>query len=124
MPGLNLCVHGEEFHFGVDGFHNGRPRLYRFSTCMVPEVHDGVAEMYAIALVITVFQECIELTAKRGRGHIDMNTGHACNVEIVFQGGRFPYGPRRCIGENRCGSTMLVMSVPNSKRTSVESDGG
>ena len=47
--------------FCIDGFNDGRPRLYVIATCMIAQIHDGMAEMNAIALVITILEQRVQL---------------------------------------------------------------
>ena len=86
MTGLNLCIHRKEFHFGVDGLDHGRPGLDFIPASVVAQIHDGVPQMNAVALIVAVLEQGVELTAHACSGHFDVEPGEASDVQVVLKG--------------------------------------
>ena len=74
MTCLDFDVHGEKLHLGRDGFGKWRPRLHGVASFMVAQIHDGVTEMDAVALLVAIFQQGVELTADGGGRDLDVQS--------------------------------------------------
>ena len=79
----HFCIHRKEFHFCVDGFNHGCPCLNVIAARMIPQIHDSMAQVDAVALVVTILQQCIELAAKRSRRDFNVDPWHTCDVQIL-----------------------------------------
>ena len=60
VAGLNLRIHRKEFHFGVDGLDHGRPRLDFIPASVVAQIHDGVPQVNAVALIVAVLEQGVD----------------------------------------------------------------
>ena len=119
MTGLNLRIHRKEFHFGVDGLDHGCPRLDFIPASVVAQIHDGVPQMNAVALIVAVLEQGVELTAQACSGHFDVEPGEASDVQVVLKGSDTHTGPDEASGNTVVLPSVLVMSVPISNTISV-----
>ena len=60
-------------------------RLNLIPTGMIPQVHDGMTQVDAIALVVSIFEQGVELPAEACCCHLDMNSRHTCDVEVFCE---------------------------------------
>ena len=104
---MNLDVHRKEFHLCIDGFNHWSPRLNLVSTSVVPQIHDGVAEVYAVTLVIAFFEQGIQLTTEGGGCRFNVDAGQSSDVEVVGERFRFPNRTRRGVRENGGGASNV-----------------
>ena len=111
----HFCIHCKEFHFCVDGFNHGRPCLDVIATRMIPQVHDSMPQVDAVALVVqAILQQGVKLAAKRGRGDFNVNPWHTSDVQILGEWFGPQTGPDDASGRTVVVPAMLVMFVPNS----------